>query len=73
MMLSNTVSCFIDFPLIGHYSVVSMDLTQEPSGAKLSLLQTEVPESECERTKEGWKRHIFEAMKSTFGYGAHLF
>ena len=59
--------------LSGHYSVVSIELKQEATGAKLSLLQTEVPEAECERTKEGWRRHIFEAIKTTFGFGAHLF
>ena len=57
----------------GHHSTVSIELQQESSGTKLTLLQTEVPDSDCEATKEGWKRHIFENIKSTFGYGAQLF
>lgn len=32
-----------------------------------------VPNNEEERTKEGWKRYYFEAIKQTFGYGARLF
>ena len=79
MFLPQAASCYIQcilcdhlFILLGHYSVVSIDLKQEATGAKLSLLQTEVPEAECERTKEGWRRHIFEPIKSTFGFGAHL-
>ena len=63
----------MSYCLSGHYSVVSIELKQEATGAKLSLLQTEVPEAECERTKEGWRRYIFEAIKTTFGFGAHLF
>lgn len=68
-----TCNLLLSYCLSGHYSVVSIELKQEATGAKLSLLQTEVPEAECERTKEGWRRYIFEAIKTTFGFGAHLF
>lgn len=58
----------------GHYSTVTMELTQEADhSAKLTLVQTGVPAAATDRTKEGWRRHIFESIKTTFGYGARLF
>lgn len=57
----------------GHYSTVSIEFKQETDSTKLVLLQTEVPDSDYDVTREGWKRHIFENIKSTFGYGAQLF
>lgn len=57
----------------GHFSTVTIKLVQESDGAKLTLNQTGVPESDYERTLEGWQRHIFESIKNTFGYGARLY
>ena len=59
-------------PPSAHYSTVTIQLHQEQDCAKLVLLQTDVPESDAERTKLGWKTHIFERIKSVFGYGARL-
>jgi activator of HSP90 ATPase len=56
-----------------HYSTVTIELNQEQDCAKLVLLHTDVPEALAERTKLGWKTHIFERIKSVFGYGARLF
>ncbi|CAI8011645.1 Activator of 90 kDa heat shock protein ATPase homolog 1 [Geodia barretti] len=56
-----------------HYSTVTIELNQEQDCAKLVLLHTNVPEGVAERTKLGWKTHIFERIKSVFGYGARLF
>lgn len=58
---------------LGHYSTVKLELKQLMTSAELNLYQTEVPESETDRTKEGWQRHIFQRIKSTFGYGNQLF
>jgi activator of HSP90 ATPase len=55
-----------------HYSTVTIWLNQEQDCAKLVLLQTDVPVDVAERTKLGWKTHIFERMKTVFGYGARL-
>ena len=60
-------------PIPAHYSTVTIQLNQESDCAKLVLLQTEVPEADAERTRLGWKTHIFERIKSVFGYGARLF
>ena len=56
----------------GHHSTVTIVLKQESDCTKLVLSQTEVPDSDAERTREGWKRYIFESIKSTFGFGARL-
>lgn len=57
----------------GHFSTVTMEFSQEEDCTKLTLTQTGIPSSDHERTKDGWKRHVFEPIKSTFGYGARLF
>ncbi len=59
--------------IIGHYSTVTLELKQNISSTELSLHQTEVPESDCDNTRSGWKRYIFERIKNTFGYGTRLF
>ena len=59
-------------PSSAHYSTVTIQLNQEQDCAKLVLLQTGVPEDVAERTKLGWKTHIFERIKTVFGYGARL-
>ncbi len=71
-----TVLIFVDVLLIinslvlaDHYSKVTIDIQQEPTHSKLILTQTEVPEAEIERTKQGWTRHIFSSLKYTFGFG----
>jgi len=48
---------------------VVIELTQESNGTRLTLVQTEVPESDIEGVKNGWRNHIFRAMKMTFGLG----
>lgn len=56
-----------------HYATVSMTFVDRSSETELKVEYRGVPESEEERTKEGWKRYYFEAIKQTFGYGARLF
>ncbi|XP_033107290.1 activator of 90 kDa heat shock protein ATPase homolog 1-like [Anneissia japonica] len=56
-----------------HYSVVTMEFSQEPDGASMKLVQTGVPDNEVERTKEGWKENFWARIRQTFGFGIHLF
>lgn len=56
----------------GHYSVVEMELEQEKDCTKLLFTQTEIPESEYDRTAEGWKQYYWRSIQSTFGYRAQL-
>jgi activator of HSP90 ATPase len=57
----------------GVESLVTLEFKQEEDGAKVILEQTGVPDSEMDRTKQGWKQNIFGPIKQTFGYGANLF
>lgn len=55
-----------------HYSTVTMSLEQGDSCTWLSLVQSGVPESDTERTRDGWKNYYWDSIKQTFGYGARL-
>ncbi len=57
----------------GHYSVAELRFSEKEDCTELRLTQTLVPENQLEQTEIGWKRHYFEAMKATFGFGARLF
>ena len=57
---------------IGHFSMVTMEIHEQEDQTELTLMQSEVPDDQYERTQEGWRRYYFECMKTTFGYGARL-
>ncbi|XP_044022740.1 activator of 90 kDa heat shock protein ATPase homolog 1b [Siniperca chuatsi] len=56
-----------------HYATITMTFLDRSSETELKVECRGVPDNEEERTKEGWKRYYFEAIKQTFGYGARLF
>ncbi|KAM8915410.1 activator of 90 kDa heat shock protein ATPase homolog 1b [Spinachia spinachia] len=56
-----------------HYATITMTLWDRSSETELKVECRGVPENEEERTKEGWKRYYFEAIKQTFGFGARLY
>lgn len=56
----------------GHHSTVTITLDQKDDCTELSLEQTEVPDSELERTRQGWQRYYWDAIRRTFGFGAAL-
>lgn len=56
-----------------HYSTVSIVLTEKDTGTELQLTQTEIPEAEYERTRQGWINNYWEAIRQTFGFGARLY
>lgn len=56
-----------------HYSNVTLTFNQKEDCTELELRQTGIPDAQLEQTENGWKRHYFEAMKQTFGFGARLF
>eukprot|EP00054_Salpingoeca_dolichothecata_P016326 m.95532 g.95532 ORF g.95532 m.95532 type:complete len:362 (+) comp21927_c0_seq2:80-1165(+) len=56
----------------GHYSKVKIELSPQDGNTKLSLTQTDVPESDYGRTKEGWTSHQFNRMKAIFGFGSPM-
>lgn len=55
-----------------HYATITLKFLDRSSETELKLDCHGVPESEEEKTKEGWKRYYFEAIRQTFGYGARL-
>ncbi|XP_034015357.1 activator of 90 kDa heat shock protein ATPase homolog 1b [Thalassophryne amazonica] len=56
-----------------HYATITISFLDRSSETELAVEYQGVPDSEEERTKEGWQRYYFEAIKQTFGYGARLF
>ena len=57
----------------GHFSDVTLKITQTKEDTKLSLTQASVPHKELENTRQGWLRYYFHAIKQSFGFGASLF
>jgi len=56
-----------------HYSEVTINIDQKEDFTEISIMQTGVPRTELDRTEEGWKRHYFESIKRTFGFGSTMF
>ena len=56
-----------------HYSEVTLTLSENEGQTTLQLSQTGVPESEYDRTYEGWSRDYWDSIKQIFGYGTRLF
>ena len=56
-----------------HYSTVTLKITEKEDETELQLTQTEIPDNDYTRTKDGWHRYYWEPIKQTFGFGARLF
>lgn len=63
---------FNDWPC-EHYASISLCLVDRSSETELRAEFRGVPENEEERTKDGWRRYYFQAIKQTFGFGARLY
>ena len=57
----------------GHYSRVEMTIKQGKEDTTLTLKCADVPTTQLENTKVGWRRYYFEAMKRAFGFGSSIF
>jgi len=57
----------------GHFSTVTMDFEEIEEVTVLSLLQTNVPADEADKTSEGWQRNIWGRAKVMFGFGSMPF
>jgi len=53
----------------GHYSTVTIKLSEGKKGCDMKLKQDGVPVTEADRTQQAWKENIFERLKRMFGYG----
>ena len=56
-----------------HYSVVTFEFDEKDDSTVLTMTQTGVPDSEVERTKEGWKLNYWNRIKQVFGFEARIF
>lgn len=56
-----------------HYSDVTLSLDEKDDMTVLNLTQSGVPESEYERTRQGWERYYWNSIRQTFGFGTRLF
>ncbi|XP_026141288.1 activator of 90 kDa heat shock protein ATPase homolog 1-like [Carassius auratus] len=56
-----------------HYAMVTLTFTDKGNETELKIECRAVPESEEERTRDGWQRYYCHAIKQTFGYGARLY
>ncbi|XP_048047623.1 activator of 90 kDa heat shock protein ATPase homolog 1b isoform X1 [Megalobrama amblycephala] len=55
-----------------HYATVTLTFIDKGNETELKIECRAVPESEEERTRDGWQRYYCHAIKQTFGYGARL-
>lgn len=56
-----------------HYSEVSLTIEEKEDHTLLIVKQTGIPESDYERTLNGWKDIYFKGIKQAFGFGAILY
>ncbi|XP_030069956.1 activator of 90 kDa heat shock protein ATPase homolog 1 [Microcaecilia unicolor] len=56
-----------------HHATISLTFIDKDGETELNLAGKGVPAKEEDRTREGWQRYYFDAIKQTFGYGARLF
>ncbi|XP_013774102.1 activator of 90 kDa heat shock protein ATPase homolog 1-like [Limulus polyphemus] len=56
----------------GHYSDVTLEITEKEDSTEVKLTQKGVPRNELEQTREGWKNYYWQSMKRVFGFGAML-
>ncbi|KAB0802615.1 hypothetical protein PPYR_04804 [Photinus pyralis] len=55
-----------------HFSTVTIKLDQKSDHTVLHVVQTDVPRSEADATKQNWERYYWNSIKQTFGFGALL-
>nr|XP_033326795.1 activator of 90 kDa heat shock protein ATPase homolog 1 [Megalopta genalis] len=53
----------------GHFSEVTIAISEKNDHTEVNLTQTGVPSSEEDSTKENWERYYWDAIKRTFGFG----
>jgi len=56
----------------GLFSRVTFTIKQNSDSTEITVKQTGVPKTDLERTKEGWEKYYWDAMKRTFGFGSMM-
>jgi len=57
----------------GHFSEVTISFTEKGDHTKINISQTGIPESDFERTENGWRQFYLHSIKQTFGFGSMLY
>jgi len=55
-----------DFPADASDSLLEIILEETPTGTKVTLKQTDIPDGQAEQYKDGWRKFYFEPMKAYF-------
>jgi len=55
----------------GHFSKVTLTITEKGDKCKLELVQSNVPSDDAESTKAGWRSHQWDRMKQILGFGSN--
>ena len=55
-----------------HFSTVTMKISEKSDHTVLNVIQTDVPTSDADVTKQNWERYYWNSIKQTFGFGALL-
>eukprot|EP00128_Syssomonas_multiformis_P009291 Colp12_sorted_trinity150504_noHs@9202 len=53
----------------GHFSTVTLSFSASDDGAVVKMVQTGVPSSEKDVTRQGWENYFWKPIQLTFGYG----
>jgi activator of HSP90 ATPase len=56
-----------------HYSEVTLEFIEKEGVTELKLTQTGIPDSEFERTRDGWNINYWNRIKQVFGFGSNIF
>lgn len=56
-----------------HYSDLTLTLQEKEDHTLLLVKQTGIPESDFERTRNGWQQIYFKGIKQAFGFGSSLY
>lgn len=51
-----------------HYSTVTIEITDKGSKCSVKLTQTDIPETDFDRTRLGWEEHFWRRIKGVFGW-----
>ncbi|KAH7032244.1 activator of Hsp90 ATPase [Linnemannia elongata] len=56
----------------GHFSTVTMDITQNTNSTGIKVTQEGVPIGDLDITRQNWSNYYWAEIKRTFGFGAGL-
>jgi len=54
--------------VVGHYSTVTIDITQNTNSTVIKMKQEGVPIGEQDSTRQNWSNYYWAEIKRTFGY-----